>query len=235
MMTIATPYPRVNDEFHTLMMLEQGYSIARFGDGELKLATGRAAKSQEYNPTLSRRLREILLLPPSHGCLVGIPRISPLEILPTEKQSFWAGYDTPQYRALYNPNKVYESAFITRPDSAPAIDCDSYWDRIKALWRGQDVVLIGGNNKPFDKNPDIVDGARNFTKIEVPSQHAFSNYSSIIDECKRFAMGTVFILACGATATVLAYDLHTNNYRKAYDLGHLGMFYARAHEKTPKR
>ena len=91
---------------------------------------------------------------------------------------------------------------------------------------GRDVVLVNGDNRRFDKDPTILAGARSVGLINVPAQNAFTEYGAIKRACERHTKDTLFILAAGPTATVLAYDLSEAGYQ-ALDLGHLGMFYAR--------
>jgi len=54
-------YPFVEEEFETMRtILYYRCSIARYGDGELRLATGNGCKGQIFNSYLSKRLRKIL-------------------------------------------------------------------------------------------------------------------------------------------------------------------------------
>lgn len=219
-------YPSVLDEFQTLSLLEQGKSIARYGDGELKLCRGASAKAQDYNFDISERLKQILQ---SDGkeCVVGIPRIGHLSEVAAEKHGFWSQYQ-PQTQ-YYNYQTIYGSSFITRPDSVPAINTQSYFARVKALWNDRKVILVNGDNKRFDKNPTILDNAAGWTRWEVPAQNAWSEYEGILRWAKTVSKDVLFILCVGPTATVLAYDLCAAGYQ-ALDLGHLGMFYARLFE-----
>ncbi len=122
-------YPSVLGEFETLDRVLAGASLARYGDGELKMAGHNAGiKSQQADPALSRRLAEILLA--SGDCLVGIPNIHSK----TPKAELWGKYT--RYSSLLATGRQYASSFITRPDSAPWIDVPAYWDRIEQLWRG---------------------------------------------------------------------------------------------------
>ena len=51
----------IMNEWETIdYIIQNRCGIARYGDGELKLCLGSATKSQQFNPVLSDRLREIL-------------------------------------------------------------------------------------------------------------------------------------------------------------------------------
>ncbi len=222
---IRLDYPLVLDEIETVAMLKAGRSIARYGDGELKLCRGSSACAQEADPVLKERLKAILKSPDG-PCLVGIPRINNLSQFTDQKRKFWAGYLTQTYLQFYDFHKTYGSAFITRPDSIPAIYTDGYFDSLKSLWTDRHVVLVNGDNRRFDKDPSILAESTTVGLINVPGQNAFAHYGDILRQCKRFPLETLFILAAGPTASVLAFDLAEAGYQ-ALDLGHFGMFYAR--------
>lgn len=194
-----------------------GRSIARFGDGELKIATGRDAKSQQHNHQLSAALCRILH-DMNGPCLPCIPR--PASI-PESKAVFWRPYMTArEYLRLYRPDGCYGSAFVTRPDSAPSIDNAGYWESVRKLWAGRDVVLVRGSTKSL--TADRLGGAASVTEIVGPVQHAWREHADLFARLKREKSRQI-ILCLGATATVLASWLaHEGAW--ALDLGHLGMF-----------
>lgn len=209
-------YPRVMDERATLEAAHEGLSLARYGDGELKIALDRDAKSQHGDPVLAKRLRQILVSPPSN-CLVCIPNIATDA---TPKIEFWRQYRDRKYNRLYSRGP-YGSSFITRPDSAPWIDVPEYWRRVVDLWRGRDVVLVRGSSKSLTA-ADLVD-ARSAEEIVVSRQHAWADYGSLMARLVDERGGRRVLLCLGATATVLAFDLAEAGVQ-ALDLGHIGMF-----------
>lgn len=221
MKTTLSSYPLVLGEWDTLEQLEQGRSIARYGDGELKLCFNRSAKAQIKNPEIEARLVEILN---SDGpCLVGIPNIADLSYQIPQKKIFWAQYRQKHYTSLYNFKKIYGSSFITRPDSAPSINTQAYFDRMKNIWAGRDVILINGTNKAFDKDLSILDNCR-YERWTYPNTDAWGVFPELVSRCLKESKEKLFIVSLGPTATVLAHDLAQAGYQ-ALDLGHLGMFY----------
>lgn len=221
MKTTTSGYPTVLSEWETLDRLLQGQSIARYGDGELKLCLGRSAKAQSANPEIQKRLLEILKS--DSDCLVGIPNIADTRQMAERKREFWKQYQGRQYTQLYRSGKVYASAFITRPDSAPSIAKAEYFEQVQKLWAGRDVILINGTNKAFDKDPDFLRGCR-FTRWTYPNNDAWDVYPELVSRCLKESKEKLFIASLGPTATVLAYDLAENGYQ-ALDLGHMAMFY----------
>ncbi len=204
-------YPHVLSESDTLNRVLAGASLARFGDGEFKMAAHNAGiKSQSADDALSERLRAILL--DSGACMVGIPNIHS----ETPKAGFW--HKQERFCDLLEDSRRYVSSFITRPDSAPWIDEPSYWDRLESLWVGRDVTLVTGSSKSL-KAEDLV-GAGIVTEISAPAQNAWADYESIL---KRVGRPKRAIICLGPTATVMAVDLCARGVH-AVDLGHIAMF-----------
>lgn len=214
-----TAYPNVWGESETLDLVVAGASIARYGDGEFKMAShGAGIKSQNADEQLSARLRAILL--DSGRCLVGIPNIRS----DTPKTEFW-GKHTRYCRLL--AERSYVSSFITRPDSAPWINTEDYWQRLESLWVGQDVTLVRGSSKSLTAE-DLV-GARTVTEILAPRQHAWAEYASLM---QRIGTPKLALLCLGPTATVMAVDLCAKGVH-AIDLGHIGLFLRKHRDGRP--
>lgn len=204
-------------ELKTLEHAHAGRSIARFGDGELKLCFGRDAKSQCFDPALQKMLLTILEHADRNAlvCLPGFNAKSP-------KAKLWKIYNSPPYSDLYRSDVTYGSAFITRPDSSPWIDNDGYWQRCTDLWRDRDVVLVRGSSKSFVKHE--LKEASSVEEIIAPRQHAFVEYATLFRRLRKEKRRVLICL--GATATALSYFLGAEGVH-ALDLGHLGMMMRR--------
>lgn len=211
-------YPHVLSEHETLQQVINGRSLARYGDGEFKMACGNPIKSQEHHPKLQKRLREILI--DSGECLVGIPNINSK----TPKVDFWSK----QRRfAPLLVDRPYVSSFVTRPDSAPWINEPGYWAMLESLWLGQDVTVVRGSSKSL--TADDLTGARTVTEILAPRQHAFAAYDELME---RIGTPKRALLCLGPTATVMAVDLCKKGVH-AIDLGHGGMFLRKRRRGEP--
>jgi hypothetical protein len=185
--------------------------IARFGDGELRLATGGAAISQRADPTLARELRQ--LLEEYEGFIVGIPNF-----WATPNKAMWSKYQAQPFAALYG-QRCYGSAFITRPDNAPWIDTPAYWEKVRGLWAGRDVTLVAGNDKSI--TPALLEGSASIRMIAGPERDAYGAVDALEEQVGDWP--GVVVLCLGAAATVLAARLARRGVH-ALDLGHMGMF-----------
>lgn len=204
-------WPHVLSETDTLDRILAGASIARYGDGELKMAKHDAGiKSQPAHPELSERLRGILT--ESGACMVGIPNI----YSDTPKQEFWTKFT--RFAGLLDSRRRYVSSFITRPDSAPWINTPEYWAKVESLWAGRDITLVRGSSKSLVA--EDLSSARTITEIIAPRQGAWAEYASLLE---RIGKPERAILCLGPTATVMAVDLCKRGVH-AIDMGHGGMF-----------
>lgn len=202
-------------ETETLARGHAGINLARFGDGELRIAAGGDCISQrEKFPKLAAELTEMLRIP-RPGCLVCIPNAESA----TPKAESWSHYKEPKFVSLYG-QREYGSSFITRPDSAPWIDVPEYWDSVRNLWRGKDVTLVVGDKKSVTTEM-LAGEAATVREVTGPRQNAYAQIDRIEDEIGSPA--GIVILCMGVTATVLAWRLAAKGVH-ALDLGHIGMF-----------
>lgn len=217
-------YPRILGEVETLKAVVSGRSIARYGDGEFKMAKNVCGIKNHPTPNsaLSRRLREILI--DSGDCLVGIPNICELHRMTPDKSMFWAKH---RHFSSLLTDGPYVSSLITRPDSAPWIDTPDYWAMVESLWVGHDVTLVRGSGKSLTAE-DLI-GARSVTEIMAPRQDAWAEYRTLM---QRIGRPDRALLCIGPTATVMAVDLCAKGVH-AIDLGHVGMFLRKRRRGEP--
>lgn len=207
---MTLPLPVIATETETLEGCFK-LSIARFGDGELRLAIGGACSSQRADDHLARELRNILAT--YRGFLVGIPNFDK-----TPRRDVWDKYAERPFWNHYRQT-AYVSSFITRPDNAPWIDTPEYWARVRQLWEGEDVTLVVGDEKSLTRS--MLMTAKSVRSVVGPRQHAYADIGRIEEEI-GLPSGPV-LLCLGATATALAARLDAKGIR-ALDLGHIGMF-----------
>lgn len=209
-------YPRVDGEFATVRRLLAGKSIARFGDGELKILGGNGYARETRNGALTTEMRE-LVRTPHPDCIVAIPTMDPAG----PKYTNWLRHHARFCRYFKaDDGNEYGSAFITRPDSAAdPLESIAYVELISQLWVGRGPVVV--MSEPTSKlltcvrasNPDAL-------HVECPSHAAYS----MIDDLEH-AIAThrpaVALLSCGPTATCLANRLARRGIQ-GLDLGSIG-------------
>lgn len=212
---VTLKYPEVLSEIETMKAAVAGLSIARLGDGELRIADGGHAISQVCTKSLRNEMIDVLS--GRHDVLTCIPHMN------TPKyEKTWNRYNLDKYIRLYT-RPEYGSAFVSRPDSAPWIDTPEYWGLTEQLWRGKDIVLVISEEHSSIR-PSQLGSARSMRIVEGPRRDAYFVIDTLIEKIGVLGEGQTVILCLGACATVLAVRLHTRFRAHALDLGHIGRY-----------
>lgn len=214
-------YPNVMSEHDTIEAALAGRSLARFGDGELRLALGGSAISQVTDLDLQQEFKRILRGPSK--ALVCIPRQGS-----GPKAENWRKYAVDKFVRLYGDDQEYGSSFVTRPDNAPVIANPEYMATIRKLWSQKDIVLVVGTDYGSLREKDMAE-ARSLRVVYGPRRDAYSSINEIEEKIGK-PSGAV-ILCLGATATCLAERLARKGVH-ALDLGHIGRFMHRYEHPT---
>jgi hypothetical protein len=210
-------YPFVASEIETVRAVLSGRSLARFGDGEVRLAIGGSAVSQRFEKGLRNELRR-LACQSKIKSLVGIPNVN----APTPLfEKCWKNHSQPKYRNLFNKDLPYGSSFITRPDSAPWINTPEYWGLVRQLWHGRNVRLVVGADAT-SLTADLIPTAASVSTITGPRRDAYSKIDELVEQVGIFTQGPV-LMCLGATATVMAERLAKKDLW-AIDLGNIGKY-----------
>lgn len=207
-------YPRVKGEFETVRRLLKGSSIARFGDGELKILEGREYSREPRNGLLTAELR-MLVAYPNAGCVIGLPTMDPAG----PKYQNWRRHERRFCGHFWRGDgNRYYSAFITRPDSAADnLESQEYFALISRLWSGKRATVV---SEPDSKTLACVQMMADTVHVECPSHQAYS----VIDQLEQTVIESkpeVALLSCGPTATCLANRLAGRGIH-AIDMGSVG-------------
>lgn len=217
-------YPTVRDEYETIEhLLATGCSIARFGDGEIKLMDGGSQVREPRNPKLAAELTRVIS-DPDPRCIVGIPTMDP-------KGPKIRNWEERKLRTLkcLTPEVRYFSAFISRPDSAPWILTRKYAEMVCDLWRSRRVAVVC---QPTNSILTVL--RKTTTKIkqfECPSHEAYSRIDEFESEILRGRFDTA-VLSCGPAASCLAHRLSKKGVR-AIDIGSGGGFLSKLLDMDP--
>ena len=209
-------YPHVHSEWQTALYASAGASMARFGDGELRIAVGGDAVSQKGSLPLAKDLRMILAGDYQKHCMTCIPNLESNPPSP-HLDPFYRKYGAPNFTRLYG-QQMYGSTWVSRADCAPWIDRPDYWELFRSVWRGKAVTLVSGA-------PGIAclleEDAGAIDVIPAPIRDAYTKLGEIIEQVGRPSHPVVISL--GAAGTVLAAKLAAAGVW-ALDVGHLHMF-----------
>ncbi len=215
-------------------IVAHGKSLARFGDGEFAAIAGRIRHrfQTEIEEELSQRLKEVLQSE-DENLLIGIAdNYGSLEKYTEQSQREIRCYLNPQVRKehleLLHPEKTYYDAYVTRPyvmyrdnqTDAPR----KRFENLKKIWEGRDCIFVEGCCSGLGVGNDLFGNAKSIQRILGPAENAFSRYQEILSCCKAQEKGTLFLLALGPAATVLASDLCKAGYQ-AVDVGHVDLEY----------
>lgn len=201
--------PKVLPEKDTFKLVrDQRLNLARYGDGEFKLAMGKDIKLQPNSKLLQYHMQNILKNP-HLKCLPAIQNIyepSLFNSLPDGKKKFWAKYRSDNVTQYLDPNRTYGSSFVCRKDNAPWISCDDIlqW---RTLWEDEVVISVVGHKK---WSVDIIDNTSRTIEVRGPEKNAFAEFDDILSRLRHIwvqEQAYIIVLQIGPTATVLANEL----------------------------
>lgn len=227
-------YPIIEPIEKTIqMIINEGKSICRFGDGEFSLIAGEHRhRFHAPSPKLTERLLEVLHSNQDNVLVCISDMYGDLSKYNDDGKYNMRIYLTEEVRrqhyTLLDMNRHYHDTHITRPY---AIYADNHTDapqkRFKALkqiWDNRDLLIIEGEKTRLGVGNDLFDNAGNIIRILGPAESAFSRYDDLLAEALKHGKDRLILIAMGATATVLAYDLACSGFQ-ALDIGHIDIEY----------
>ena len=232
---ISKEYPQVMSTTETLKEILSGKSIARFGDGELKLIMGIGLGNkggnneyQVYDKILSNRLKEIIKSP-TENCVIAINSFCDKwddSKFDGEKFSWWEMFWLTYWKKLksiYKEGYTYGCAEVSRV----TVFKENGLEDIKKIWNKKKVLFVVGRDSYFLYEKRLFDNVKSAKMLVVPGKSSFNEYDSILGKIRTFDKEYLILLSLGPCATVLAYDLSKEGYQ-ALDIGHLPNSYLTA-------
>lgn len=215
-------------------------SIARFGDGEFKLAMNyvygvnkNGIGFQEYDELLGQKLYNILsscdpkykvgLPSPIFGKRLG--RMTPFA------RNYWKEQCMKYINWLYlnvDRRQLFLDSFFTRfyIDYTNHSECKQYIYNLKRIWDGRRLIIAEGALTRLGIGNDLFDNSISIQRIICPANNAFCKIdeieSTIIDLKKN--RDALVLVALGPTATVIAVDLARLGIQ-TIDIGHIDIEY----------
>jgi len=212
--------PKVASVKETLEeLLNTEKSLARFGDGEFKMMFfGGQIGFQSRDDRMIERLKEVLASQ-DHDLMIGLPDIFGSQGPSGGGWRELAGKLRNHINPILDAKKQYYNTGVTRVHTSK-----EHFLKLKKIWEGKKVVTIEGSMCRLGVGNDLFDNVKSLRRILAPAECAFSAYDHILEEALKIEKDTLFLIALGPTATVLAHDLCKAGYR-ALDIGHLDICY----------
>jgi hypothetical protein len=220
----------IHTNMETLQKLQKGYSIARYGDGEFLLMINKDMLYESFNESLKNRLIQVLTQNDNDKLLLGIPNMyfrHDVYVSQTirGKQLYihWNNnirLFVPENMHLFN-RKEYYSSFFTQLYAYSNEENKINFTELKKVWNNKNIVLY--MNEFVYKNTEdirkkIFSNTISVIHEVVPSTKAWEKYDDILNSVKKYNIDTLIIVCCGATATIMAYDVSKLGYQ-IIDLG----------------
>lgn len=223
----------IKDNICTLeYILRNQVSVSRFGDGELKLISGKDTDFQKVNPEMLQKLKEVIHSN-ANNHIVCLPH--PWKSLFTldfkySVFEYWSSYlnlnlETEIFPFVDFDRQYYDTNF-TRfyIDYRNDKNARRVIPLLKQIWKDKRICIIEGEYSRLGVGNDLFDNAACVERIICPSTNAFSVYDRIISIAKEQPKDTLLLIALGMTATCLSYDLSLCGYW-AIDIGHVDVEY----------
>ena len=216
-------------------IVKNGKSMARFGDGEFaQIAKISRHKFQKLDDKLAVRLEEVLH---SHhpNMLIAIANnygtLQEYTDFAADGIRFYMadGETRKQHMELLERDRIYYDAYVSRPyvmykdnmTDAPK----KRFEHLKEIWKDRKVIVVEGAQTRMGVGNDLLAGAREVKRILAPATSSFDRYDDVLKASLKYAeKDTLFLIAMGPSAGVLAYDLTIEGYQ-ALDIGHIDLEY----------
>lgn len=208
----------------TFDLLKQGYSISRFGDGEIMLMEGKSIAFQSYDPRLAKKLRAIKN--DKNFCIGTVPILDGIPGYFTDP-NYWKPFQTRM--KLWFKGSNYCNSFITRMDNVKGYSKEYFEQKWQAIFQNKRVLVIHSSslstidNSVFDRHlkGSKVTFLTSVHGKDIPTKNAFSMYDDILAAALKAIRDKdieAVAISLGPTASVLAYELYKHGYT-ALDVG----------------
>lgn len=219
---ILEKYPAVMSAEETLkIVVEKKLSFSRIGDGEFNLIIDEGNIFNQNDDTLKQRLKQICEEMHSKDCLVCLNNY--------RCQSEWkkSANDWNKwflYHGLFTLPRVLSTVKFKKQNFGDAYFlCKTLNQKsittIKSIWQNRKILFVCNEASLCqDDVYDLFNNVKEKKFLFVPAKDAFNNYNEILKEIKTYTSEWIIYLECGATASVLSWDLAQMGYR-ALDMG----------------
>lgn len=213
-------------------LVNERRSFARLGDGEFAAIVGQKRWNfQGVSDVLSEKLQEVLASD-DENLMVGLHPTFYMNLfdLPEDDADGVRAYMQPMVRRLHaqllDRDRIYGNALFHNMDS------DEDVASLRKIWDGKNCVFIEGEHTCMGVGNDLFDNCASIVRILGPAENAINKYEEIIKEAVKQPKDSLFLVALGPTATVIAYELSKLGLW-AIDIGHVDLIYEGYLRKLP--
>ncbi len=198
-------------------------SLARFGDGELKimLRPQYNLRFQPWSAELAGDLRAVLSMDgyDSSRLLVGFPYTFRDAHWTSVWQDIW-----PEVKPLLDPRVQYGTAHVSRPIYFTHLGRrgTQLW---RDVWEDQRVVIVTGEGSRFHLEPELFGNARSIDFEYSTPRDAYTDLPRLMEKLEQHDPDRLYLLALGPCGTLLAASLSQRG-RWAVDMGHISESWA---------
>ena len=215
-----TKYPPVKGEMETLLKIRKGFSIARFGDGEIGVQQGSGYTREAQNAMMSMELTDVLHKK-LDNLLIGIPTMDPRGT----KIKNWIRHCV-RYSKILPKNRQYWSSLISRPDCGEWMLNRDYAQEMQKIWLGKGKVTVVCSEGDRNKLLQVIRSTNEVDLVDAPWKGAYLEIDRLYDEVVS-AGNSLAILSHGVSATCLSYRIARHTKIQAVDIGSIGGFLAK--------
>lgn len=211
------------------LIINNDFSISRYGDGELNIMNGGSIGFCHQNHTLCHHLQDVFQIPINKHLVCIPPMILSLKGLMPRPKAYWKNLLAAEYPLWYKfikPKHLYGNAFVSRfyMDFQNVEKAKRIIDLWRRVWNQKECIIVEGSNTRMGMGNDLFNNAKKISRILCPPVDSYTRYPEIIASIKQHYSGQLILIALGPVATVLAYDLCKIGVQ-ALDIGHLDIEY----------
>lgn len=218
----------------TMVAIQSGKSIARWGDGELKLMLQPEFELpfQRSSAALAEDLKWMLRDYDRNAdeLILALPTLFTSRL--------WMGIWAENWhllRPILTASKHrWGNTHVSRPVFFQRHGNDAV-DAWRKVWDGRRVCVVAGRGSRFELIPELFDNALDIRRIDSEPIHAYSRIEELKSVLAPLKSDVdVYLIALGPTGTVLAGYLSSEagGNCQAIDIGHLSASYANVFRKT---
>lgn len=207
-----------------------GKSIARYGDGELRIIGN--IPSDFYQKNDDRLAKELMSITKTKNknLIVCFPKpLKTLKGMTLRAKLFWISnifWNRKIWKKCVDLNRVYGNTQITRPyiDYENKELAKNRYKNLQRIWDGKKICIIEGEETHLGEGNDLFDNVKDIKKIFAPAVNAFDELDKIFEKARKVKRDYIFIIALGPTAPALISRLSEIG-RLAFDAGHIDIEY----------